>query len=192
MPIASVLIDAGFRRIEVPLNSPQPLASIAAMIERFGDVAEFGAGTVLRKAEVAQVAEIGARFIVSPNCNQSVIEATKEAGLSSIPGVLTPSECWSALDAGADALKLFPASLLGLAGMRALRVVLPAAVDVYAVGGIGGDQFAAWLEAGAAGFGLGSSLYRAGLEVDEVASLAQAAVRQYRAAKKQLGRKDCV
>ena len=162
------------------------------MIEQFGDVAEFGAGTVLRKAEVAQVAKIGARFIVSPNCNQSVIEATKEAGLSSIPGVLTPSECWSALDAGADALKLFPASLLGLAGMRALRAVLPAAVDVYAVGGIGGDQFAAWLEAGAAGFGLGSSLYRAGLEVAEVASLAQAAVRQYRAAKKQLGRKDCV
>ncbi len=182
LPIVETLINAGFLRIEVPLNSPSPLKSIALMTKEFGSVAEFGAGTVLSVEDVARVAEAGGSFVVSPNCNPTVIEAVKKAGLVSIPGVFTASECFAALAAGADALKLFPASQIGTAGLRALKAVLPPTLDVYAVGGIGEDKFAEWLAAGAAGFGLGSELYRAGMTVTEVAHRAQEITSAYKAA----------
>ncbi len=135
--IGAALIDAGIDRIEVPLNSPEPLESIRILAGRFGDRAEIGAGTVLTVAEVAAVAAAGGRMIVSPNADPDVIRATRAAGLASYPGVFTATEAFAALKAGASALKLFPASLMGTDGFRALAAVLPRDVPVYAVGGVG-------------------------------------------------------
>lgn len=172
LSVTAALIDAGITIIEVPLNSPRPLDSIAAMVATFGAQARIGAGTVLTPEQVGQVAATGARLIVSPDCNPEVIRATRAAGLDSYPGVFTPSEGFSAIRAGATGLKLFPAFKMGADGLRAMRAVLPP-VPVYAVGGVGPDDFATWIAAGATGFGMGTSLYTPGMAAADVAARAR-------------------
>ncbi len=181
-PVARALCDAGITRIEVPLNSPDPFASITAIAADCGARAQIGAGTVLHPDQVARVAAAGGRLIVSPDCNTAVIAATRAAGLDSFPGVFTPTEALAACRAGAHALKLFPAFRLGADGLAALRAVLPAAVPVYAVGGVGPDDFATWLQAGAVGVGLGTALYRPGMAADDVGARAARAVAAWDAA----------
>ena len=178
LPVADALIGEGITKIEVPLNSPDALASVAALAGRFGDVAVIGAGTVLTPADVDRVQAAGGRLIVSPDANPAVIARTKALGLLSYPGVMTPTECFAALGAGADGLKLFPGSLIGPAGLKALRAVLPEGTEVLAVGGAGPGNFAEWFAAGASGFGIGTALYRPGDGADEVAARARGIVAQ--------------
>ncbi len=177
--IAGVLISAGITKIEVPLNSPDPFLSIQLMTEAFGDKALIGAGTVLTPAQVAQVKDAGGKLIVSPNTDPAVITATKAAGLLSYPGAMTPTECFTALQAGADGLKMFPGELIGPTGLRAIRAVLPKGTEVLAVGGANAGNFAAWVSAGADGFGIGSALYKPGDDAATVDEKARAIVAAY-------------
>lgn len=181
--MATALVDAGITQIEVPLNSPTPFDSITAMKKAVGDAAIIGAGTVLSTDDVGRVRDAGGELIVSPNCDQRVIMATKAAGMASWPGVMTPTECFAALKAGADGLKIFPASLLGPDGIKAIRAVLPTGTQVYAVGGAGADNFRLWMDASADGFGIGSALFKPGFSVADVAERAKGMVAAYKAAK---------
>jgi len=176
IPVATALHDAGFRCIEVPLNSPDPLTSIHALAAHFGESALIGAGTVLTATDVDRVAAAGGRIIISPNCDVAVITATKAAGLQSLPAYFTPSEAFRAIDAGADALKLFPAEAAGPAALKAVRAVLPAGFPIIPVGGIDQTNMAAYRAAGAAGFGIGSTLYTPGRSADEVSQRAKVLV----------------
>ena len=179
---ATALADAGIGWIEVPLTSPEPLSSIAAMQAVLGARVRIGAGTVLTPAEAEAVAATGAGFIVAPNCAPAVIARAKALGLVAMPGVFTPTECFAALAAGADALKLFPAAMAGPDGLKAIRAVLPAGTLVYAVGGVGPADFARWRAAGADGFGLGGSLFNPAWPIDRIAAQARASVAAYDAA----------
>jgi 2-dehydro-3-deoxyphosphogalactonate aldolase len=174
--VGQALIEAGIRVIEVPLNSPDPFASIARLAARFGEQATIGAGTVLEVADVARVAEAGGRIIVSPGADAAVIGAAAAAGLVSAPGYLTPTEAFAALNAGAHVLKLFPAEGAPPAVLKAQRAVLPRHVPIVIVGGISPDTMGGYLDAGANGFGLGSGLYAPGRGAEEVGARARAYV----------------
>ena len=172
--IGDALVEAGFTLIEVPLNSPEPLDSIGRLADRLKGRAVVGAGTVLTTADVAAVANAGGTMIISPNTNVEVVAATAGAGLVSLPGFATPSEAFAALAAGASALKLFPAEAASPAVLKALGAVVPGGTRLLPVGGIAPDNMAPWLAAGAAGFGLGSALYKPGMAASEVGDRARA------------------
>ena len=169
--VGRTLWDAGFRILEVPLNSPEPLASIAALRTALPN-ALIGAGTVLTVEQVGQVKAAGGQLIIAPNFNTAVVAAAKAAGLIAIPGVATPSEAFAALAAGADAIKLFPAEMISPAAVKAMRAVLPRDALLIPVGGIGAANMAAYWQSGANGFGLGSSLYSPGKAISEIQRLA--------------------
>jgi 2-dehydro-3-deoxyphosphogalactonate aldolase len=184
-PICEALLEAGLTTIEIPLNSPRPLRTIAALAKTFGSLATIGAGTVLTAQEVRDVANAGGRIIVSPSFDAEVVAATKALKLASWPGVLTPSECFGALNAGADGLKIFPCSVIGPAGIKAMRAVLPAQTAMYAVGGAGPANFGEWFSAGITGFGIGTALYQPGDTLPQLRTAANEIVRAYDCANKE-------
>lgn len=181
VPVGLALHEAGFRVIEIPLNSPDPLHSIGLLAAELGDRALIGAGTVLSTEQVAAVAQAGGRLVVSPNCNAQVIQASRRAGLFSAPGVATPSEGFAALEAGAHVLKLFPAEQFNPQIVKAWRAVFACDVALLPVGGITPANMADYVAAGASGFGLGSALYKPGMGVSEVADNAAAFVAAWQA-----------
>lgn len=179
-PVARTLYDAGFRLIEVPLNSPEPFDSIARMRACLPADALVGAGTVLRVMAVERLVSIDADLVVMPHADVAVIAAAKKYGLISLPGVATPTEAFAALEAGADALKLFPAELVSPAVIKAMRAVLPKTTQLYPVGGITPDNQLPFLNAGANGFGLGSALYSPGITLEQLAGRAECFVTAWR------------
>jgi len=178
-PVCEALVAAGITMIEVPLNSPEPLASIGAAAKLFAGRAEIGAGTVLSIKDVDAVANAGGTFIVSPDTFPDVIVRTRDKGMKSYPGVFSPSDAFSAIRAGATGLKFFPAEVLGPKGIKAMKAVLPPDLPLYAVGGANPDNFAEYFAAGCAGFGLGTYIYKPGMSVSDVADRARAAVAAY-------------
>ncbi|GAC06897.1 2-dehydro-3-deoxy-6-phosphogalactonate aldolase [Paraglaciecola chathamensis] len=180
--VAKALQNEGFKIIEVPLNSPQPLKSIKRLVDAFGEELIIGAGTVLSCAQVDEVRAVGGRIIISPNVNLDVIRHSKAKGLYSVPGFYTVSEAFSAIDAGADAIKLFPADTIGANGLKGMMAVLPKNVPVLPVGGVSSDTMSRFVEVGAGGFGLGSGLYTAGMTVEQVTENARNYVSACRAA----------
>jgi 2-dehydro-3-deoxyphosphogalactonate aldolase len=169
---AAALVEAGFRIIEVPLNSPEALRSIE-IIARAHPECLVGAGTVLSAAEVDRVAAAGGRLVVSPHCDAEVIRRAASLGMRVMPGVATPTEAFAAIQAGATELKLFPASTYGASHLRALKSVLPGHVKVYPVGGVGSQDIPAWLGSGADGFGFGGELFKPAYTLAEVATRAK-------------------
>ncbi len=176
-PIGAALFEAGIRIMEVPLNSPEPMRSIERLAARFGAGALIGAGTVMQAQEVEQIAAAGGRLIVTPHADPALVRAAKAAGLLAIPGCFTPAEAFSLLACGADALKLFPAEAGSPAMLRSLRAVLPPGTMLLPVGGVDAGSLPAWRAAGAAGYGIGSALYRPGDTAQLVAGKAAALVR---------------
>jgi 2-dehydro-3-deoxyphosphogalactonate aldolase len=162
VPVAEVLVEQGICMIEVPLNSPDPFASIQILQDRFGDTVLIGAGTVLDRASVNTLAATGAKLMVTPNCTPDVIAHGIAQGLEVMPGFLTPTEAFSAINAGARRLKLFPASSIAMSHLKAMRDILPKGTGLWAVGGTGVDTIVEWLNAGAEGIGVGGALYRQG------------------------------
>lgn len=177
-------IAAGFDTVEIPLNSPQWQQSIPAVVGAYGAQALIGAGTVLQEAQVDRLAQLGARLVVTPNVQPAVIRRAVGHGMTVCAGCATASEAFTALEAGAQALKIFPSSAFGPDYIRALKAVLPASVPVFAVGGVTPENLAQWIEAGCAGAGLGGDLYRAGQPVTRTAEQAAAFVRAYQEAVK--------
>jgi 2-dehydro-3-deoxyphosphogalactonate aldolase len=180
--IAEALFEAGFRAIEVPLNSPEPLKSIALLAKQFGDRCLTGAGTVLTPEDVTRVADAGGKLLVTPNTHPAVISRGVEKGLTVMPGFYTPSEGFAAVAAGARYLKLFPASSGGIGHLQAMLAVLPKTVPVYAVGGVGAGNMSEWRKAGAAGFGLGSDLFKPDFNDADIAARARKCVAAFKSA----------
>ena len=174
--VGEAIVAAGFVCLEVPMNSPEPLESIRRLREALDGRALVGAGTVLNVAAARDVAAAGGQLIISPNTNPEVIRESKALGLLSLPGFFTPSEAFAALDAGADALKLFPAEVAGLKGLKAVRAVLPPQTRVYAVGGVDPEGVADWRAGGASGFGIGSALFKPGKTAEQTGRDAEAFV----------------
>jgi 2-dehydro-3-deoxyphosphogalactonate aldolase len=172
--IGTVLVEAGIEIIEVPLNSPEPFASIEILVKRFGERALIGAGTVMTETDLTRLIEAGGRLMVTPHADAALVAAAKSRGLLTAPGFFTPAEAFALIKAGADALKLFPAEAGGPAMLKSIRAVLPPAVPVLPVGGITPESMRGWFEAGAKGFGIGSSIYKAGDSAAEVARKAKA------------------
>ena len=179
LDVCDVLISCGIDKIEVPLNSPDPFESIFKMVKSYGQDATIGAGTVLQVDQVRQLSKLGAAMVVSPDCNTDVISTTKDFGMASYPGCFTATECFSAIRAGADGLKLFPSFLLGTKGFSALRAVLPDQMPVFAVGGVDTSNFAAWRKTGVLGFGIGTALYAPGNKLSDIKRNANEIVKSY-------------
>ena len=177
--VSEILIAEGFSKLEVPLNSPNPMETISEMQNSFCNSVTIGAGTVTNVSEVSQLSKIGCQMIVSPNTDTEVIKATKNGGMLSFPGAFTPSECYSAINSAADGLKIFPAFKLGVKGFKALKAVLPNNLKTYAVGGIDETHFSDWLDAGVTGFGIGSNLFHSYMSDDDIQSAAKKFVLAY-------------
>lgn len=171
--VAQALFDTGFRIIEVPMNSPEPLSSIEKLSEHFGEQILTGAGTVLKPSSVRNIHAAGGRLVVMPHADAEVVRTARSAGMFALPGFATLTEAFQMLDAGASAIKLFPAEAASAAVLKAIRAVLPPAAHVIPVGGITPETLAPYWQAGANGFGLGSALYKAGMGASEVADNAR-------------------
>ncbi len=184
LSVGEQIVAAGFKVLEVPLNSPEPFESIKLMAEAFGKDAIVGAGTVLKVEDVDRLAEVGGQICISPNANPAVIRRAKDLGLISFPAFFTATEAFMAIDAGADALKLFPAELAGVKGLKALKAILPKDMPVFPVGGVEPGNMKEYLDVGAAGFGIGSSVYKPG----DTAGIAFGKARAFTDAWKALGR----
>ncbi|WP_159717077.1 2-dehydro-3-deoxy-6-phosphogalactonate aldolase [Geminicoccus flavidas] len=180
LPIGRALVEAGFVILEVPLNSPEPFESIARLAEEFGADILVGAGTMRTTADLDRLVKAGGRLMVTPHGDPALIRAAKAQGLLTLPGIATPTEAFAAIDAGTDGLKLFPAEMIPPRVVKALRAVLPKTMPVFPVGGIEPDSMAAYRAAGADGFGLGSALYKPGMDAEAVAGRARAFVSAWR------------
>ena len=177
--VGEILIAEGFSKLEVPLNSPNPMETISEMQNRFGTSVIIGAGTVTNVSEVSALSNLGCQMIVSPNTDTEVIKATKNKSMLSFPGAFTPSECFSAINSAADGLKIFPAFKLGIEGFKAIKAVLPRNLKTYAVGGINETHFSDWLDAGVTGFGIGSNLFHPSMCDDDIQFAAKKIILAY-------------
>jgi len=180
LDVAGCLIDAGFSVLEVPLNSPDAFKSIELISDKFGDQVLTGAGTVLNSEEVDSTIAAGGRLIVAPNTSKQVADAAVAGGCVYLPGVATPSEAFNAMELGAHGLKLFPAEIITPGAVKAMRAVLPASTRLFPVGGIGADNVNAYLQAGANGLGVGSSLYKPDISIFELSLAAEHLIRQFK------------